>query len=249
MGREKSCSRFVVLSSSSSSSLTSFPLPLQNFPLSLLRGEPAAVLRALRFVFNRYPRTLERCATAAAVGGGACCASEEDAAVAASLVAAGNNGSLDNNNDSGDAPCSSSSPISSAGRALLSPACPPSRFATAAVRALRHGLGIERVGMTPAQLLERVRRKRRRREFGVAVFFSFPGRETDARNLEFLLSKDFKKNQPRNQKSNPGLRRAQAHPDCRGRDGCQGARGAGRRRGEEGLRRKKLQRRRRREEE
>lgn len=152
--------------------LTSFASGEKKSCSSLLHGEPSAVLQALRFVFSRYPRTLERCATAAAVGGGACCASEQDAAAAASAVsvAAAGNGDA--------APCcatsssSCSSSVSLAGRALLSAACPPARFATAAVRALRHGLGIARVGLTPAQLLERVRGEERESEEIRAVFFS-----------------------------------------------------------------------------
>lgn len=125
---------------------------------SLLHGEPSAVLPVLRFVFNRYPHALELCAIAAAVGGGggACCcaSSERDATAAAGKETA--------------------SVALSAGRALLSAACPPARFATAAVRALRHGLGIQRVGLTPAQLLERVSRKPEV-EFGGRFFFEARG--------------------------------------------------------------------------
>ena len=89
--------------------------------------------------------------------------SEQDAAAACAFSAAAGNGKGNFNAAGNAAPCSSasSSSASAAGRALLSAACPPARFATAAVRVLRHGLGIARVGLTPAQLLERVRKKKR----------------------------------------------------------------------------------------
>ena len=98
------------------------------------------------------------------------------------------------------------------------------------------------MGLTPAQLLERVRGEERESEGIRAVFFPFyerGGRETDARKFDGLLptSKKLKKLQ-QNSPETKGIRRAQADPHLGGRDGRQEARGAGRRGGEEGLQRR-----------